>query len=366
MKIKEVGISVINDSRGKPTICIEINKQVTCAPAGKSTGKHEKPGYRGSLDKDLKNVKQIIELSQKDFKKFKDLEVVEALLKNKIGANTLFALEASILKAMAAEQGKELWQFLGGRSIPKILSNTIGGGCHTKASKKPDFQEFLVMGNKKHNTIAYNELKKILKTSKTNDENALITPMCNRHTLELLNYGDVKIGVDVAASEFYKDRKYNYKCGNKKITRGDQIRFMVSIIEDYNLVYVEDPMQEDDFKGFAEILKATKGKCLIVGDDLTTTNLKRVQKAIEMKAINGLIVKPNQIGSLIEVKKVIDLCKKKKIKIIISHRSGETMDCTIADLAVGWGADMIKIPIKGKERLCKVDRIEEIKKKLKK
>jgi len=365
MKIKEVGISVINDSRGKPTICIEINGQSTCAPAGKSTGKHEKSCYNGSLEKDMKNIKQIIELSQKDFKKFKDLEVVEKLLKNKVGANTLFALEASILKAMAAEKGKELWQFLGGRKIPKLLSNTIGGGCHTKASKKPDFQEFLIIGDKKHNTLVYNELKKLLKTSKTNDEHALVAPLCNKHTLELLNYGNVKIGIDVAASEFYKAKKYNYKCGNKKLSRKEQIQFMIEIIRDYKLAYVEDPMQEDDFKGFAEILKMTKGKCLIVGDDLTTTNLSRVKKAIETKSINGIIIKPNQIGSLIEVKQVIDLCKKKKIKIIISHRSGETMDCTIVDLAVGWGADMIKTSIKGKERVCKADRLEEIKKKLK-
>jgi enolase len=363
MKIKEVGIYVVNDSRNKPTICIEINGCGTCAPSGKSTGKYEKPAYKGSIENDIKNVKQIIELSQYNFTKFDDLKLVEKLLGNKIGANTLFALEASILKAIAKEEGKELYQLLKGKRIPKLLSNTVGGGVHTKG-KSPDFQEFLVIGDKKQNIKVHKETMKILKTKKINDESACMTELENNMVLELFNYTDLQFGIDAAASEFYKNRKYYYKNPKKTLSRQDQIDYMINIIEDYGLKYVEDPLDENDFKGFAEILRRTKGKCLIVGDDLTTTNLERTKEAIKNKSINGIIIKPNQIGSLIEVKKVIDLCKKKKIKIIVSHRSGETTDDTITDLAVGWGADMIKTSVVSKERLAKVNRLEVIKRKL--
>jgi len=362
MKIKEVKLGIISDSRGKDTVFIDINGFSTSAPSGKSTGTHEVPCYRDTIMDDFKSIKELTSFSNFDFKKFEDLTIVEKLFRKKIGGNTLFALEASILKAIASERKKELWQFLGGRKIPKLLSNTIGGGRHTKG-KKPDFQEFLVVGDKKHNVLAHKEAKKILKTKKLNDENACVSDLSNEEVLNLMSYSD-GFGIDIAASEFYADRKYWYK--NKKAirTRQEQIDFVIDLIENYKPIYVEDPLQEEDFKGFAEILKKTKGKCLIVGDDLTTTNFKRVKKAIEMKAINGLIVKPNQIGSLLEVKKVIDLCKKNNVKIIVSHRSGETMDDTIADLAVGWGADYIKIPVVGKERLAKVDRIENIKRKI--
>lgn len=361
MIIKEVELSVIEDSRNNKTIQISINGLTTSAPSGKSTGKHEVPAYRETISSDI-NVLKKIAWEELEFNKFEDLKAIEELLINKVGANTLFALEASILKAIAKENGKDLYQLLGGRKIPKLLSNTVGGGVHSKG-KKPDFQEFLVIGDKKQNIKVYKETKKILKAKKINDENALMTELNNDQVLELFNYTDLDFGIDAAASGFYEKRKYNYKNPQKVLTRQDQIDYIVQIIQEYKLKYVEDPLDEEDFNGFAEILRRTKG-CLIVGDDLTTTNLERVKKAIKMKSINGLIVKPNQIGSLLEVKQVIDLCKKNNIKIIISHRSGETTDDTIADLAVGWGADMIKTPIIGKERLAKVDRLEVIKKKL--
>jgi len=365
MQIKRVDIGVVLNSRLEEGIEVSVNGSKTSAPSGKSTGKHEVPAYNRSLSKDIKVLGKIVEKGLPDVNRFDDLKFVEDILKNNVGANTLFALEASILKALAKEQGKELFQIIGkGHKIPKLLSNTIGGGAHTNQRKKPDFQEFLVIGDKKHNIAAYKEIKKILKTNKTNDENACISELGNETLLELLSWGDVEFGIDVAASEFYNNGKYKYKNPKMIRTRKEQIGYMIDIIKEYKLSYVEDPMDEDDFKGFSEILRATTNKCLIVGDDLTTTNLVRVKKAIQMKAINGLIVKPNQIGSLVEVKKVAELCKRNKVKIIVSHRSGETTDNTIADLAVGLGADMIKIPVFGKERLAKVNRLEDIKKAL--
>jgi enolase len=362
MKIKEVGISVIKDSRCEDTIEISINGCSTSAPAGKSTGKYEVPAYKGSLKNDMKNVKGVIALSQFEFKKFDDLYVVENLLKNKVGANTLFALESSILKAIAKEQGKELWQILGKKKIPKLLSNLAEGGKHSKG-KRPDFQEFLVIGDKKTNTKAYKEIGNLLKSKGKTDENAWKTDLENDRLVELLSWGDLKFGLDIAASEFFKSGKYSYKNPKKILSRKEHINYIIDLINKYKISYVEDSVEENDFSGFKEILKKTKG-CLIVGDDLTVTNLKRVIKAVSNKAINGVIVKPNQTGSLLEVAEVVKFCKKAGVKTIMSHRSGETMDNTIADLAVGFGCDMIKIPVAGKERLAKVNRLMKIRRKL--
>lgn len=147
---------------------------------------------------------------------------------------------------------------------------------------------------------------------------------------------------------------------------------MKELIERDNLFYVEDPLNENDFSGFRDLLKQVKklkqkGKgCLIVGDDLTTTNPERLKQAIKMKSINAIIVKPNQIGSLIKMKQVIGIAKKNRIKTIISHRSGETLDNTIADFAIGFGCDFIKTGIYGKVRESKLKRLVNIENKLKK
>jgi len=359
MQIRGVRVGIIKNSRGEDSIVIGVNNCITSAPSGASKGSHEVPAHRNTIKQDFAKLKKELQkISDFEFKEFEDLEKVEKLLRKKVGANTLFALEASILKAMAKEKGKELYQLLGGKKKPLLLSNTIGGGAHSHAKLKPDFQEFLVIGDKKSNIDSYKKARKLLKAKKTNDENAWQTSN-DEIAIDVINEASKGIGLDVAASEFYKKGKYYYTNPQIIRTRKEQIDYIIKLIKKYKLKYIEDPLNEEDFKGFAEILKKTKG-CLIVGDDLTTTNLVRVKKAIKNKSINGLIVKPNQIGSLIEVKKVIDICKKNKIKIIISHRSGETEDWTIADLAVGWKADMIKIPVVGKERLAKVDRIEKI------
>jgi enolase len=140
---------------------------------------------------------------------------------------------------------------------------------------------------------------------------------------------------------------------------------MRRLIERYNLVYVEDPLDEEDFSGFKELMAKIKNKdTMIVGDDLTTTNIHRTERAFRAGAINAMIIKPNQIGSLIEVKKVVEFCKKNKIKTIFSHRSGETMDYILADLAFGFQADYIKTGIYGRERLIKLKRLIDIEKKM--
>jgi enolase len=382
MKIKEVKARIILDSRKEKTIEVSINNCKTSAPAGKSKGKYEAPSYKTCIEDDflfINNLKLSLEI-----KEFEDLSKVEEKIKNKIGANTLFALEASILKALAKENKVELWQLLNPKAqkFPRILSNTIGGGAHSEGIK-PDFQEFLIVCDKnpaegkEQNLKSYYEAGEILenlgKKGGKNDENAWQTSLGNEQTLEVMkdvqeNIFDesvvhMDIGIDVASSQFYKNGKYSYENEKKTRTRQEQIDYVAELANKFNIAYMEDPLDEEDFESFAELRKKTK--CMIVGDDLTVTNLERLKKAIKTKAISGMIIKPNQTGSLIEVKEVIELCKKNKIFTIMSHRSGETLDSTIADLAFAWGCDFIKTPVIGKERVVKVDRLVDIEKSLK-
>jgi len=387
MKFREVKANVILDSRGEETIEITVNGQFTSAPAGKSKGKYEKPSYKNSnihADVDFINKLKIEKLPE--IKEFEDLELVENKLLKKIGANTLFALESSVLKALAKENKIELWQLLNplAKIFPRIISNTIGGGAHSQATIKPDFQEFLVTCNKDPsisrvvNSKTHEEALAIIKNissipMKKNDENAWMTDEDNERVLEIMKnlqeniFDDsgihLDIGLDCAASQFFKNNKYFYKNKLKERGKKEQIEYIIALAKKYNLFYIEDPLQEEDFEGFAELVKNTN--CLIVGDDLTVTNFERVEKAIKMEAITGVIVKPNQTGSLLEVKKVIDICRKNGIRTIMSHRSGETLDDTIADLAFAWQCDFIKIPVVGSERLAKVKRLVEIEMKIK-
>ena len=390
MKLKEVRAEIVRDSRGEKTILVRVNGQVTSAPSGKSTGKYEKKCYRHGIEHDVSSINNMD--FNREINKFEDLIFLEKYVKKNIGANTLFALEASVLKALAAEKNLELYEYLnpklkkekgkGGIKFPRIISNTIGGGAHTNVEgKKPEFQEFLITCNKNPyqakeiNNKAYYETSKIIETltgkqALKNDENALAASLGVEQAFEIIKdvqeniFDETKthldVGVDVAASQFFDGKNYIYKSSGRKLSRQEQIDYIVELSEKYNLFYIEDPLEEEDFLGFSELVR--KCNCLIVGDDLTVTNLERVKEAIKKKAINAMIIKPNQIGSLLEVREVIELCKKNKISTIISHRSGETLDNSIADLGVAFECDFIKIPVIGRERLAKVNRLEEIEK----
>jgi enolase len=382
MKIKEVKASIVLDSRGEETIAVEVNNCETISPSGTSVGQHERKCYLVDIASDVEFMSYKINVHElPQINEFEDLEKIESKFRSLVGANTLFAFEASILKALAREKKISLWKLLNSEAkiFPRILSNTIGGGSHTLRKVKPDFQEFLITSNKNPaiskmiNHRANEEAGKIILnleqlTLKKNYENAWQCDLDNEQALEVMKNVQenifeesavhVDLGLDVASSEFFKNNKYYYKNRTKVLSKEEQINYMVELIKKYNLFYVEDPLNEDDFRGFAEIVKQVN--CLIVGDDLTVTNLERVEKAIKLEAITGLIVKPNQTGSLIEVKKIIDLCKKNGIKTIMSHRSGETLDNTIADLAFAWQCDFIKTSVVGPEREAKVNRLMEI------
>jgi len=390
MKIKEVKAKSIFDSRKEPTIEIsvltQIGRFVSSAPEGKSTGRFEAKPFAKSLNKDtyfLNNLK----IQKLKVEEFKDLIEVEGLTKGCIGANSLFSLESSILKALAAEQEKELWEFLSKgvpKKIPFPVGNTIGGGMHTKEfqNKKTDFQEFLTIPKAKTFKESvflmqkiHEETGKILgkKNAKgpLNDENAWSTSLNNEECLETISEAKnkisdetnnkVELGIDVAASEFFRGA-YFFKNKKQKLSSSQQINYIAELIKRFNLGYIEDPLQQEDFAGFSLLKKRVNAK--IVGDDLTVTNLTRLKKAIQNKSINAIIIKPNQNGSLLKVKEICDFCRENEISLVFSHRSGETLDNTIADLAMAWKADFIKTGIFGKEREAKLNRVIKIEQEL--
>ncbi len=402
MFIEGVKAKLIKNSRKEKTIEVEIKtlkgKFFASAPSGKSIGKNETPMYNEKgIGHSLKMLNVFArKLKNQNFmiRNFEDIYVLETGIKkfeNRygiFGANATYALETAFLKAAACENHKELWKFIcdsfGEKpKIPRPVGNCIAGGKHSHIDKKPDFQEFLLIPNEKSFSRdvtkmirTYEHAKTLLKKKekkwilKRTDEGAWQTSLTSEEVLEILKElgwkAKMQIGIDVASSSFFSNGYYNYK--NKELTRDkqEQIDYMQHLIKKYKLFYVEDPIQEEDFTGFLGLRKeVVKGNVLIVGDDLISTDLKRLIRAIRNKVINAVIVKPNQKGYMGEVAKVVGLCKKNNIKMIFSHRSGETMDNALADYAVGFGADFIKCGIHGKERLVKLARVMKIEKSLK-
>lgn len=377
--IKKVMATAILDSRKEKTILVSIKTNAgnfsASSPTGKSTGAYEAKPYKKTLEGDIKTLKDFSDyFSGENIEKFEDLRRIEDITDRNIGANTLFALESAVLKALAKSQKKEVWQIINpnAKKFPRLVGNVVGGGKHSQSDKKPDFQEFELIPNTKNVREAYEmnktskkeiefALKKTDKNfkSKKNDENAWITSLTDKEVLEVIKNANLPMGLDIAASGFYKRKKYLYENPLFKRTDEEQLMYISNLIKNFKLSYVEDPFHEEDFENFARLLKKFPDT-LIVGDDLTTTNPKRFEKAIEMKSINAIIVKPNQIGSLLKVKEVVEMAKKKGIKTVFSHRSGETEETILADLAFGFEADFFKSGTEGDIREKKIKRLIEI------
>ena len=375
MFIKEIYARKIQDSRGEDTIEVVVNGCKASAPSGKSTGKFETHPYRKNIDW---NIKAITSLNfSLPINSFEDLKYIEKELKvlfdlkdvTHFGANALFALESAILKALAKEKKKELWQIINpkARKMPVPVGNAVEGGLHAHLEGHPIFQEFLLIPkykrikeNVKVMSAIYHKIGKIIKSKKLTDEGAWETNLEEENILKILQKfkKDINLGIDVASSSFYDKKMYRYN--DKILSREEQIDYINELIEKYNLFYVEDPLDEIDFKGFSE----EKEKHLIVWDDLTATHKDRLLRAIKNKSINAIIIKPNQNGSLLQLKEIFDICKKHKIKTIMSHRSGETLDNALADYAFGFQADYIKCGIATKWREAKLKRLIEIEKSL--
>ena len=390
MIIKEISAKKILNSRNEETIEVivdsDIGKGIGRAPSGKSTSSKEVKAFPQGVSEAVNFVNNTLskELINFNLEKFDDFKKLENLLKkhdksedlNKIGGNLIIALEFAMLNCF-----KQPWKFINpeAKQLPRPLGNVIGGGAHVKGGT--DFQEFLLTSFNANDfsksVDANNLIHKLVKKrlgfffNKKTDEGAWAPNLTESEILDILSEItravskktniDVKIGLDVAASNIYNDKNYVYK--NKTLTRDEQIDYITELVEQHHLVYVEDPLEENDFKGFNELTKKLKSRCFICGDDLIATNPSLLKKHLE--DVNAVIVKPNQIGSLIKTKEFVDLAKKHKITTIISHRSGETMDATISQLAVGFNIPFIKCGISGPEREIKFEELKKIEKEIK-
>lgn len=407
LKITEVSSREILDSRGNPTIEVEIYTKCGCGiasvPSGASTGIHEawelrdgdKSRYGGKgTQMALRNIKKIIKPRILGMDVTQQTIIDELMIKldgtknkSKLGANTILGVSLAIAKAAADSVRVPLFKYLGGEeaeSLPVPMMNVINGGLH--AGNKLKIQEFMILpiGAKtfsqalRMGTEVYHTLRKILRKkygpSATNlgDEGGYAPPM--RKTVEALEMllhaihktgysprKDFYLGLDAAASNFYNVKKNNYLLDNKYYTTQSLIDFYKDLIEEYPLFSIEDPLQEEDFQGFTAITKKLGNKVLIVGDDLFVTNIERIKKGIKEGAGNALLLKVNQIGTLSESLNAARFAQKHNYKIIVSHRSGETTDNYISDIAVALNAGLIKTgaPARG-ERTAKYNRLLKI------
>ncbi len=403
--IANVQAREILDSRGYPTVETEVLLDsgaigVASVPSGASTGSFEAVELRdgGSrfvgkgVLKAVSNVNDILapELIGKDALDQREIDNIMIALdgtpnKAKLGANAILSVSLAVCKAAAEYYGTPLYRYIGGivpRKLPRPMMNILNGGAH--ADNKIDIQEFMIVPAKETSfkeyveicATIYHNLKKILKAqglnSNVGDEGGVAPNLSStREALDLIMsavekagykpYEDIQIALDVAASELFKDGKYLIE-GEEK-TSDEMIDFYKKLISEYPIVSIEDPLAEEDWTGFSKMTGELGSKLQIVGDDLYVTNSKRLEKGIEAKASNAILIKLNQIGTLTETIKTVKMAKDNGFNVIVSHRSGETDDTTIADLSVAVGAQFIKTgaPARG-ERVAKYNqllRIEE-------
>lgn len=400
--IEDIRIRKILDSRGNPTVEVDIitwnGFGRAAAPSGASTGSKEVQSFpQGGVDKVISDVEELIsyELIGMDSE---DLSEIDLVLKeidgtenlSAIGGNTTVAVSMAVAKAAAASYNLPLYKFLGGNfanELPYPLGNMMNGGAHA-GSHAPDIQEFLVVPVGANNITdavfansqVHKRLKELIQSKDSNftggkgDEGGWIPNINNLDALEIQSQACVEVsdelgitifpGLDIAASEFWDSNKQKYIYSQDNIERdtGDQLEFVKDIIETYNMFYVEDPFDENDFDGFSKLTSEVGDKCIICGDDLFVTNKEILAEGIEVDAANAIIIKPNQIGSLSETYATVKLAKENDIMPVVSHRSGETTDETIAHLAVAFNAPLIKTGALGGERIAKLNeliRIEE-------
>ena len=394
MIIEKVHFRKIIDSRGNPTVEVDIRTSAgfgrCAAPAGASTGIYEAQAYpENGIDNGMQLARKEIIPKLIGMNVDNQEQIDEMLIKvdgtdnfARIGGN--FSVAISLASAKAAANGKSiaLYQHLKNVDefkIPAPMGNVLGGGAHAVGGT--DIQEFLVtcfcdnvMDAILANVAVHSRVKEKLKKRLPKhalgkgDEGAWVASLSNVEALELVvdaakeisEEKDVKIktGLDMAASEFFINNKYEYK--EMSLNSEEQIDWVASIIEKYDLYSVEDPLDQEDFDAWAELTSKTNS--LIIGDDLYTTNRNRIKIGIEKKSTNAVLIKPNQIGTLTETRKAIEMAHGADMVTIISHRSGETTDSTIAHLGVAFGCHAIKTGSVGGERIAKLNelvRIEE-------
>ena len=408
MLIKDIHAREILDSRGNPTVEVEmtLENNISCiasVPSGASTGSREALELRdkdkrfGGLGvlKAVNNVNNIIRpylIGKKIDQGFVDNTLIEldnTETKSNLGANAMLAVSLACLKCLAKMNNKELYEYVASNKVtlPIPMINIINGGVH--AVNNLDIQEFMIMpvvkGMKERIRVGaeiFHELKNLLTINKyavgVGDEGGFAPNLDNTYmALEFIMEAikkagykpgeDVFIALDVAASELYNKETKKYKIDNKELTVEELMKFYVSLVDRYPILSIEDPFYEDDFESLSKFTSLVGKRIMVVGDDYFVTNEKYLRKGINMKAGNAILLKANQIGTVTEMTKTIMLAKKNNYKTIISHRSGETEDTFIADLAVGLAIPFIKTGSMCRgERIAKYNQLIRIEEKLNK
>ena len=402
----------ILDSRGTPTVEVDVclsdgSLGRAAVPSGASTGAHEavelrdgiKSKYFGkSVEKAVQNVNDLIGpmLIEEEIDPFDQTAVDNFMInldgtnnKSKLGANAILGVSLANVKAAADSRGRFLYEYIGGcncRTLPVPMMNILNGGKH--ADNNVDLQEFMIMpvGAKSFSECLqmgaeiFGHLKKVLQANGYNtavgDEGGFAPDLkSNKEALDLIMAAidksgykagqQIKIALDPASTEFYdkKTKKYNLKAEKKKLSSDQLIKFYQELISNYPIISIEDGFAEDDWTGWKDFMTAAGTEIQIVGDDIFVTNPKRLARGIKEKAANSILIKLNQIGTLTETLDTIEMAKKAGFTCVISHRSGETEDATIADIAVATSAGQIKTgSISRTDRIAKYNqllRIEE-------
>lgn len=402
-KIKNIIAREIIDSRGNPTVEADIIlengiKARAAVPSGASTGEREAIELRdGDIKrfngkgvlKAVNNINTIIKenllgmdvLDQRAIDN-KMIELDGTLNKANLGANAILAVSMATLKAAALFNNKEVYEYIGtGKTLPLTMMNILNGGMH--ADNGLEFQEYMIIPNASSireriqiGCEVFHSLHKVLKTRNLNtgvgDEGGFAPKLnSNKEALDLIIEAiilagyqpavDVNIGLDVAASSFYKDGKYILNSEKRELSSFEFVNYLVELATLYPIISIEDPVDENDWDGFKLITSLIGNRVQIVGDDLFVTNKVYLQKGIDLQAGNAILIKVNQIGTISETIDTINLAKQNNYKTIISHRSGETEDTTIAHLAVGLNIGQIKTgSLSRTDRICKYNELMRI------
>ena len=407
-RIKNIVAREILDSRGNPTIEVSVltendNIGTFSVPSGASTGKKEALELRDNderymgkgVSKAVRNVNEVIKDKLIGMTVENQKSIDELLIqldgtpnKSNLGANAILGVSVACLKAAALDNGLPLYKYLNKREvkIPFCMFNILNGGKH--APNNIDIQEFMIVPKFEDFKTSYrvasevfHNLKNILSekelVTSVGDEGGFAPDLKDNEealsiivkAIEMAGYlpgKNVFIALDVAASSFYNDTNDTYKIDNKNLTREELLDFYVELVKKYPIISIEDPFDENDKKGFKMITEVLGKKISIVGDDLFVTNKELLKEGIEEGLCNAIIIKPNQVGTFYETLETIVLAKQHKYTPIVSHRSGETTDTFISDLAVSLNIPFMKSGSTSRgERICKYNRLLEIEEELK-
>jgi enolase len=396
-KVASASIRKILDSRGNATVEVEIATRSgfarVGAPSGASTGATEVQAFpKGGADEAVRIFRKKVAPKLKgrdvgDQAGFDEaLHAVDGTANfASIGGNPSVAASMAAARCAASEKGIPLWAYLSGKKgapqFPAPMGNVIGGGAHAVGGT--DIQEFMaftkgcppsqsVFANARVHKLVKETLKEMFpgQAIGKGDEGAWNVPTTDERAMQILvkccakaaqETGlDVLPALDLAATEFYRDSKYRYK--DKALSPDEQVEFLEMLIDSHGIASVEDPFAENDFGSFAQLTRKVGRKCMVVGDDLFTTNTERIARGIKEGAANAVLIKPNQIGTLTDTMAAVKMAKAAGYATVTSHRSAETSDDTIAHLAVAFGSAGIKTGAVGGERTAKLNeliRIEE-------